>query len=106
MHHISVHIQRTIATRGLHRRYGSTLFVPFMEIDESSNINIRHTIPISETKGLFVLDVLGDTFQAPACECIFTSINQRDTPWFGVPLDRKSTRLNSSHQKISYAVFC
>src|SRR5436309_4670405 len=25
-----------------------------------------------------------------------------DTPW----LDRKSTRLNSSHVKISYAVFC
>src|SRR5690606_41004954 len=24
----------------------------------------------------------------------------------GVPLDRKSTRLNSSHVKISYAVFC
>src|SRR5574340_1331115 len=23
-----------------------------------------------------------------------------------IPLDRKSTRLNSSHQKISYAVFC
>src|SRR5690606_40641270 len=25
---------------------------------------------------------------------------------FGVALDRKSTRLNSSHVKISYAVFC
>src|SRR5258708_21564064 len=25
---------------------------------------------------------------------------------FGVSLDRKSTRLNSSHQIISYAVFC
>src|SRR5947208_7310714 len=25
--------------------------------------------------------------------------------WFGI-LDRKSTRLNSSHQIISYAVFC
>src|SRR5690348_18381963 len=25
---------------------------------------------------------------------------------FGVPLDRKSTRLNSSHPSISYAVFC
>src|SRR5690606_39580632 len=25
---------------------------------------------------------------------------------FGRPLDRKSTRLNSSHVKISYAVFC
>src|SRR3712207_7443727 len=25
---------------------------------------------------------------------------------FGYPLDRKSTRLNSSHANISYAVFC
>src|SRR2546430_9446404 len=25
---------------------------------------------------------------------------------FAVPLDRKSTRLNSSHSQISYAVFC
>src|SRR5690606_39820746 len=24
----------------------------------------------------------------------------------GIPIDRKSTRLNSSHVKISYAVFC
>src|SRR5689334_23965782 len=27
-------------------------------------------------------------------------------PMCGVPLDRKSTRLNSSHSSISYAVFC
>src|SRR4051794_41531778 len=27
-------------------------------------------------------------------------------PERGVPLDRKSTRLNSSHPSISYAVFC
>src|SRR3712207_7911163 len=26
--------------------------------------------------------------------------------WIGVALDRKSTRLNSSHAHISYAVFC
>src|SRR2546430_12146423 len=26
--------------------------------------------------------------------------------WFGSELDRKSTRLNSSHSQISYAVFC
>src|SRR3712207_7539120 len=26
--------------------------------------------------------------------------------WFGRPEDRKSTRLNSSHANISYAVFC
>src|SRR5688572_31799160 len=27
-------------------------------------------------------------------------------PEFGVDIDRKSTRLNSSHSQISYAVFC
>src|SRR5438105_12175220 len=27
-------------------------------------------------------------------------------PWVGFPLDRKSTRLNSSHEWTSYAVFC
>src|SRR5437588_3843668 len=26
--------------------------------------------------------------------------------WFGMEVDRKSTRLNSSHTVISYAVFC
>src|SRR5690606_34406292 len=29
-----------------------------------------------------------------------------DDPCWRLPLDRKSTRLNSSHVKISYAVFC
>src|SRR6266480_6067938 len=29
-----------------------------------------------------------------------------DTSQAGAPLDRKSTRLNSSHMSISYAVFC
>src|SRR5690606_39514835 len=29
-----------------------------------------------------------------------------DKPKIACPLDRKSTRLNSSHVKISYAVFC
>src|SRR2546430_10344613 len=32
---------------------------------------------------------------------------QRATPrWWHIWLDRKSTRLNSSHSQISYAVFC
>src|SRR6266700_2415586 len=31
---------------------------------------------------------------------------QRREPFFGERVDRKSTRLNSSHVKISYAVFC
>src|SRR2546427_3146330 len=28
------------------------------------------------------------------------------TSWYTGPIDRKSTRLNSSHSQISYAVFC
>src|SRR5689334_24687430 len=45
---------------------------------------------------------------------LFRSGKQRDTPYmmkkgdneFGFWGDRKSTRLNSSHSSISYAVFC
>src|SRR5206468_10791532 len=29
-----------------------------------------------------------------------------ETAWLPFPVDRKSTRLNSSHDQISYAVFC
>src|SRR5437764_10185961 len=32
--------------------------------------------------------------------------SQRPYPELGIPEDRKSTRLNSSHRCISYAVFC
>src|SRR3712207_8443835 len=30
----------------------------------------------------------------------------REEKWFSAKVDRKSTRLNSSHANISYAVFC
>src|SRR5690606_40813638 len=40
---------------------------------------------------------LGDGLRA-ACRCKHSTVE--------VPGDRKSTRLNSSHVKISYAVFC
>src|SRR2546430_4196523 len=31
---------------------------------------------------------------------------RRDRSWHALKVDRKSTRLNSSHSQISYAVFC
>src|SRR5437879_8805988 len=34
------------------------------------------------------------------------AVQQLDIPWIEIRLDRKSTRLNSSHRCISYAVFC
>src|SRR2546430_12576305 len=35
-----------------------------------------------------------------------TKISVGSNPWNSPPRDRKSTRLNSSHSQISYAVFC
>src|SRR5947208_11095414 len=45
-------------------------------------------------------DLVPDRRRAP--------LHERDLrrAWQGAPADRKSTRLNSSHQIISYAVFC
>src|SRR3712207_7761291 len=39
-------------------------------------------------------------------EMVRGQIALSDTGLAGIPLDRKSTRLNSSHANISYAVFC
>src|SRR5574340_636152 len=37
---------------------------------------------------------------------LFMAVSGDSQPHFTTLADRKSTRLNSSHQKISYAVFC
>src|SRR5256885_16122716 len=45
----------------------------------------------------------------PISRCTAPSITPRSTlpsRWWHTPRDRKSTRLNSSHLVISYAVFC
>src|SRR5207244_12288995 len=46
-------------------------------------------------------DDVSDSPPTPLSSC-----DQPRTPAYGVRRDRKSTRLNSSHQIISYAVFC
>src|SRR3712207_7676823 len=54
------------------------------------------------------------TSGTPSAAQIFTSIWPRfdaaavwtSAVWFSARIDRKSTRLNSSHANISYAVFC
>src|SRR5206468_8931013 len=42
----------------------------------------------------------------PANFCIFSRDRVHHLGRAGLELDRKSTRLNSSHDQISYAVFC
>src|SRR5947208_6801891 len=46
------------------------------------------------------------TASAPAPECFGSSSRSSDSDEMPKVGDRKSTRLNSSHQIISYAVFC
>src|SRR3712207_7289776 len=46
-----------------------------------------------------------DCIPQPVRRCRSMTISRRPSP-FGELLDRKSTRLNSSHANISYAVFC
>src|SRR2546430_5909954 len=47
-------------------------------------------------------------FRSPDTACPATTTPGSPTrwPWSPTPADRKSTRLNSSHSQISYAVFC
>src|SRR5258708_2090056 len=42
----------------------------------------------------------------PLFEIVFSEVTWPRLSTLWIPLDRKSTRLNSSHQIISYAVFC
>src|SRR5690606_41428122 len=48
----------------------------------------------------------GDRPTPPTCSTSVASRNRRRSHGAMQPTDRKSTRLNSSHVKISYAVFC
>src|SRR2546427_3142580 len=54
--------------------------------------------------GSYFLDHVADE-GAHACIYLFT-VDMEMEPLPGFKLDRKSTRLNSSHSQISYAVFC
>src|SRR3712207_8845586 len=51
-----------------------------------------------------VLNVVQDQEEVLRRQCISQTIGQSALPLFAE--DRKSTRLNSSHANISYAVFC
>src|SRR5689334_24184130 len=44
--------------------------------------------------------------EAQPADRLFVVLIGRDTPATEPDIDRKSTRLNSSHSSISYAVFC
>src|SRR2546430_5127701 len=72
---------------------------------EIYTLSLHDALPISETRSsrpTSRLDAL--THQCSAWWCIRST--NGSTPWCLRAQDRKSTRLNSSHSQISYAVFC
>src|SRR5258708_20773986 len=66
---------------------------------------IENAVAVAMQSGRATRDVGGDLGTAATGQAI-VEILQSDIPGGAAALDRKSTRLNSSHQIISYAVFC
>src|SRR3712207_7777584 len=86
----------------------STLF-PYTTLFRSAKlINIdwstKTFLPTFDLKYFTSLAIL--VFAVGGCEKISPYVNKMKDPEKGFPKDRKSTRLNSSHANISYAVFC
>src|SRR5438034_4660040 len=77
---------------------------------------LRACWPVHGQQGLARERVTGKPRQGPFTFCQFfggvesflvaASCEQKFRPSLAIKLDRKSTRLNSSHTVISYAVFC
>src|SRR3712207_7772398 len=76
----------------------STLF-PYTTLFRSSDRAVARTTPV--LLGLYSLVALrADELRRSS------AVLPRAAAWYAKPADRKSTRLNSSHANISYAVFC
>src|SRR5690349_23422443 len=63
-------------------------------------------LPISWTKCKSAITSIPSGFSSRACPMGVRSVMKSALPGLSVLVDRKSTRLNSSHVEISYAVFC
>src|SRR5689334_24842103 len=87
----------------------STLFpytTLFRSFDPQNSFHATHVAGIAA--GDFGAKALGDTISGVAPNAYLGNYKAltTPTPLLGLDGDRKSTRLNSSHSSISYAVFC
>src|SRR2546430_10838892 len=83
----------------------STLF-PYTTLFRSGNL--AGIGPLQQAPGL-LQDLRAARDGQAAAEVLVLEVDdqqRRGTPWQLAASDRKSTRLNSSHSQISYAVFC
>src|SRR5690348_12962727 len=84
-----------------------TLFLPALLFEGSLKINVRHLVAdlaplllLANAGVLIATLVIGFALSRFAGMPVIVAL------LFGAMVDRKSTRLNSSHPSISYAVFC
>src|SRR5690606_41232350 len=95
---------RTFSTRFYH----SPFFFHAPPTTQIYTLSLHDALPISAGSGLAADH--GDHSGADRGESVYEGGNERVRTAimdaFGYFQDRKSTRLNSSHVKISYAVFC
>src|SRR5437867_8917228 len=65
-------------------------------------LSLHDALPISRLR----IHIRSSTARAMTIRRYISSRSSRDKPTLDPNADRKSTRLNSSHRTISYAVFC
>src|SRR3712207_8710484 len=72
---------------------------------EIYTLSLHDALPISSASSVRTKVILLAAISSRAME---SGLRETDATWGGTmaPRDRKSTRLNSSHANISYAVFC
>src|SRR5258707_13070283 len=92
----------------------SALFITFFFFNDTATteiytLSLHDALPIFQTEPSRVSYVQGDTDRAGYDTGPFGSAGMvvaGKAVQYAAELDRKSTRLNSSHANISYAVFC
>src|SRR5256885_13319997 len=84
-----------------------------VHVHPSTSVLYTHTLRRNEGRlaegGPLVVDTGRHTGRSPKDKFLVREPGSEDRVWWGTvnqELDRKSTRLNSSHLVISYAVFC
>src|SRR5256886_6375746 len=84
----------------------STLF-PYTTLFRSTTPRLHETV-LEKKPDLAILTGSNFMLSKPDTRMVFEPemdlVRKLDRPFLGI--DRKSTRLNSSHSQISYAVFC
>src|SRR3712207_7534186 len=78
----------------------TTLFRSVRDVDDEDHLGLREVALHPGPRRLF--ERRAEVVRRHAEPCRVPAVDLR----LGLPEDRKSTRLNSSHANISYAVFC